>query len=154
MTDLDKQLLEAAQAGDTRAVKDLIDRGTDVNAKNYWGHTALMLAARYGYTEIVKLLLEYGADANIQNTDSFSYEVRTLLKKVQSANNQTNNLNLPHSGGEEWKQGEIRDAGCHKNCIVMYVKYNPLHYYLNTSAGNPITFFPHRGVRSGWVDEL
>ena len=144
----------AAFNGHTGTVKLILEHGADVNAKDSDEQTALMFAAEKGYTEIVKLLLEYGADANIQNTDSFSYGVKTLLKKAQSANNQTNNLNLPHSGGEEWKPGEIRDAGCHKNCIVMYVKYNPLHYYLNTSAGNPITFFPHRGVRSGWVDEL
>jgi len=53
----------------------------------------------------------------------------------------------------EWKKGDIVNVGIYKNCIVCEVLNNPLHYYLETSSGNRITFFPNKGLRSGWVDK-
>ena len=49
-------------------VKILIRKGTDVNAKNRDGSTALMRAAVDGIHRSVKLLLEAGADVNSQNS--------------------------------------------------------------------------------------
>ena len=57
-----------------------------------------------------------------------------------------------HSADQEWERGSIVNVGFQKNCIVREVLDNPLHYYLETSAGNPITFFPHKGIRKGWTD--
>jgi ankyrin repeat protein len=65
---LNDQLFAAARAGDTAAVKALLDRGADVNAKFRYGTTALFKAAEKGHTEVVRLLLERGADANIKDT--------------------------------------------------------------------------------------
>jgi len=44
------------------AVKALIALGADVNAQNYYGHTALMEAADNGNLEEVRFLLDKGAD--------------------------------------------------------------------------------------------
>ncbi len=53
-----------------------------------------------------------------------------------------------------WERGSIVNAGFNKDCMVADVKTVPvLHYYLYTVRGREITFFPHKGVRSGWVDE-
>lgn len=53
-----------------------------------------------------------------------------------------------------WERGSIVNAGFNKDCMVADVKTVPvLHYYLYTVRGCEITFFPHKGVRSGWVDE-
>ena len=41
----------------------------DVNIKNYYGQTALMLACNYGTIELVDELLEKGADINDQDKD-------------------------------------------------------------------------------------
>lgn len=65
---LNEQLWEATRKGDAVAVKALLDRGADVNAKFRYGSTALFKAAERGHTEVVKLLLERGADATIKDT--------------------------------------------------------------------------------------
>ncbi len=50
-------------------VKYLIEKGADVNAKDYYGVTALMYAALYGHLDIVKYLVEHGADVNAKNVN-------------------------------------------------------------------------------------
>ncbi|UCF81171.1 MAG: ankyrin repeat domain-containing protein [Acidobacteriota bacterium] len=63
---INSDLLEAAKAGGTAKVKQLLNKGADVNAKNEYGWTALMKAARYGRTETAKALLDAGADVNAE----------------------------------------------------------------------------------------
>jgi len=65
------QLFYAAERGNLTDVQDALNGGADVNAKNTFGLTALMMASYGGYTlgsyaEIVKLLLDKGADVNVQ----------------------------------------------------------------------------------------
>lgn len=58
----------AAAAGDIAAIKQHINFGTDLNAKEPTnGSTPLIVAAFYGQTEVMKLLVENGADLNSQN---------------------------------------------------------------------------------------
>ena len=52
---LNSDLLTAAKQGDTNQVRDLLDRGADVNAKDEDGYTASMYAKERGYTEIVEV---------------------------------------------------------------------------------------------------
>ncbi len=90
--DLDSQLLEAAEDGETEKVKALLESGADVNAKDLIGLTPLMLAASLGYTETVATLLEAGA--NLEAKDILGHttlglaesgghtEVVELLKKA------------------------------------------------------------------------
>lgn len=65
---LNDQLLAAAKKGDTEAVKSLLAKGADVNAKSPYGATPLFFACDRGHTEVVKLLLEKGADVNARDT--------------------------------------------------------------------------------------
>ena len=65
---LNEQLWEAARRGDAEGVKQLLDRGADVNAKFRYGATALFKAAERGHVEVVKLLLERGADVRAKDT--------------------------------------------------------------------------------------
>ena len=67
-TELDQQLWEAARKGDAVAVKTLLDKGANVNAKFRYGTTALFKAAERGHTEVVKLLLARGADVSVKDT--------------------------------------------------------------------------------------
>jgi len=67
MSQLNKDLLYAAREGDIEAVKRLLAKGADVNAKDNWGITALMWTAWPGHTEIVNLLISKGADVNAKD---------------------------------------------------------------------------------------
>jgi ankyrin repeat protein len=66
--DLNEELLAAARKGDLAAVKALLERGAEVNAKTRYGATPLSYAADRGHTEIVQLLIERGADVNAKDT--------------------------------------------------------------------------------------
>jgi ankyrin repeat protein len=62
------QLMNAVQYdGSPEAVKLLLDKGANVNAKDNEGWHPLQHAAKRGNLEIVKLLLEKGADVNATN---------------------------------------------------------------------------------------
>ena len=62
-------LHRATQAGDIDAVNAAIAAGTDVNARDARGWTALMHAANKGYTLLVPLLLEADAEVDIRAPD-------------------------------------------------------------------------------------
>jgi len=64
---LNAALLRAAVAGNVQAVRSILDRGADPNARTGARDTALLLAARRGREETVALLLERGADPNAQD---------------------------------------------------------------------------------------
>ncbi|NYZ77748.1 ankyrin repeat domain-containing protein [Candidatus Micrarchaeota archaeon] len=62
--ELNKKLLAAAEKGAIRAVWDLLDEGADVNARDLFNRTPLILAAGGGHSETVELLLIKGADVD------------------------------------------------------------------------------------------
>ena len=66
-----KDIWEAAKQGDIEAVKQYLDAGADVNAKDDDGDTPLIHAASMMYRaenkEIVELLITKGADVNAEN---------------------------------------------------------------------------------------
>jgi ankyrin repeat protein len=62
-------LMTVAASGSVEAVKLLLDRGAEINAKEtVHGQTALMFAAALNRVDAVKLLLARGADANVTST--------------------------------------------------------------------------------------
>ena len=60
----DRALLDAAWDGNIEAVKQHLDAGADLNAKDGGGETPLHAAVFKGHKEIVELLIEKGADVN------------------------------------------------------------------------------------------
>jgi len=56
-------IFSAARNGQEDIVRQLLDRGVDVNMTRY-DETILMVAAREGHENVVRLLLERGADVN------------------------------------------------------------------------------------------
>lgn len=51
-------LVDSAFRGDTDTVRNLLDKGADVNIKDANGNAALDYAKKYNYDEIIKLLKE------------------------------------------------------------------------------------------------
>jgi hypothetical protein len=77
---LNEQLLKAANHGNIDQIKELLDKGADVNAKGQddnW--TPLMKAAANNQFEVCKLLIEKGADINAVNKQGFTVLIIAAL---------------------------------------------------------------------------
>lgn len=57
-----RELREAAERGDTAALRALLAAGEEVDARDRHGQTALMLAARNGHAPAVRVLVAAGAE--------------------------------------------------------------------------------------------
>lgn len=55
----------AATTGNYADIASLLTEGTEINQRDRYGQTALMLAARHGRAEVVRLLLEYKAEMDV-----------------------------------------------------------------------------------------
>ncbi|MBF0189271.1 MAG: ankyrin repeat domain-containing protein, partial [Magnetococcales bacterium] len=55
-------LMLAAASGKQERVRQLLNAGADVHARDWWGRTALLIAISEGHREIVTLLIEHNAD--------------------------------------------------------------------------------------------
>ncbi len=62
-----KQLIISSRHGDIQAVRELLNKGSDINTFDSFGYTALMAAAMRGHTHVMKLLLEQGAKLEMQD---------------------------------------------------------------------------------------
>ena len=73
-------LLHNAAAGNTAAVRAILQAGADVNAVNGYGQTAVFAAAWQNHVEVVRELLAFGADARIVTNSAGSCQgvARTL----------------------------------------------------------------------------
>jgi ankyrin repeat protein len=70
-----------------------MENTNDINAKDYYGNTALHHAVNKGDFDLVETLVEKGADFNVQNEEGDTplqiaiheecYEIAELLKKIK-----------------------------------------------------------------------
>jgi ankyrin repeat protein len=63
---------DAVRRGDVEAIRAMLRAGTDVNARDRYGQTALMLAAHRGHGDIVEFLVRSGADLDVTAKYSLS----------------------------------------------------------------------------------
>jgi ankyrin repeat protein len=63
----DAALIDASTDGNIEDVKNRLDAGADVDAKNRHDCTALFMASHNAHTGVVKMLLDRGADVNEKN---------------------------------------------------------------------------------------
>lgn len=63
------ELLDAAAAGNTAKIAELLSRGADLEGNDTSGRTAVINAAWRGRTSVVDLLVELGADFNVTDYD-------------------------------------------------------------------------------------
>jgi ankyrin repeat protein len=68
--------VQAIRNGDTQAVRETLDNGADVNARDAEGNTPLILASLYAGPECVEMLLKRGADVNAANRAGVTALVR------------------------------------------------------------------------------
>ncbi len=68
MSNID-QFVQAAGRGDYYVVSSLLSRGININEKNSYGYTALIIASIYGNERVVSLLIERGANLDIQESN-------------------------------------------------------------------------------------
>ena len=59
----------ASLFGNLDAVNQHIKAGTDLNKKDQYGSTPVIIAATFGKTDVAKALIEAGADVNLTNND-------------------------------------------------------------------------------------
>jgi len=59
----------AALQGNVEVIRQHIEAGSDLNEKDDYGSTPLIIAATFGKTEVAKALIEAGADLNLTNND-------------------------------------------------------------------------------------
>ncbi|MGH9755376.1 MAG: ankyrin repeat domain-containing protein [Blastocatellia bacterium] len=78
-------LIAAARKSDVEAVKELLAKGADPNAKTRYGATPLFFACDRGNLEIVKMLVERGADVNTRDTFYNSTAVGWAVSKNHTA---------------------------------------------------------------------
>ena len=69
---LNDKLIKNAELGNLEQVKYLIEQGTDINAKDYGGNTALTESSYEGHLDIVKYLIENGADINTKGANGYT----------------------------------------------------------------------------------
>jgi predicted small lipoprotein YifL len=67
LPDADERLLDATQDGNLSGVRAALDAGANVNARNSYDQTPLMIASVNDDLEIVKYLVERGADISLQD---------------------------------------------------------------------------------------
>ena len=105
-------ILEAANKGNIEAVKQHLDAGTDVNAKDSARWTPLHYAAFGGYKETAELLIAKGANVNVKRDNGET----PLDAAIYGKNPETADLLRKHGGktGEELKAEEI-DNTDHQN---------------------------------------
>ena len=69
------------------AVRQHINAGSDLNEKDEWGSTPLIIAITFGKTEIARILIENGADMTIRNNeDSTPLHIAALLCRSEIVN--------------------------------------------------------------------
>lgn len=97
----EEKLLRGARLENLIMVKEALDAGADMNAKDEDGWTAIAIASQVGSIEIVAKLLEKGADVNTKTNDdntaliSASYKgYKDIVEKLLKAGAEVNAKNI------------------------------------------------------------
>jgi ankyrin repeat protein len=62
-------LLQACEKSDLKAVKDLLDKGVSINARDRDGRQPIIEATYWQHADVVRLLIERAADVNAKKVD-------------------------------------------------------------------------------------
>ena len=71
------------RGGNVNRVRQLLEEGADVGARNHKAQTALHCAAKAGFVDIAALLLEHGAEVDAQDRDGATPLAATLRSTIK-----------------------------------------------------------------------
>ena len=92
----------AANSGNIEAIKQHLDAGTDVNAKDKRGTTPMHKATGRGHKEIVELLIAEGADVNAKN----DWGITPLYSAVGNGHKEIAELLIENGADVNAKRGD------------------------------------------------
>ena len=120
---------DAIKYGNVQIVLDLLGRGIDVDARDRYGQTGLMLAAHAGHREVVKTLIAHRANLNITAKFGLSAlmlalvaghaEVASLLAKARA------DLSLRGSGAPGFADKTAYDLALERGMLELSAELKP-----------------------------
>jgi ankyrin repeat protein len=81
----DTALLFAARVGDLDSTKLLVDAGANVDDRDAWGVTSLVLAAHSGFRDIVEFLLDRKANPNLMDAGFSALHIAIMRRDERMA---------------------------------------------------------------------
>jgi uncharacterized protein len=138
-TSLSTGLFRAAMQGDVAEVKRLIAAGADIESRNRWDHTPLMLAAARGHLEVAAALLDAGADVDALSKTG----VYALAGSVGLPDKAMADLLL--SRGADPLAGHV---SCHKNLLRAAVGWGQEQLFTKLVEGGTDFRFEDEGGRN------
>ena len=97
---MDAAWQDAIKRGDAETVLDLLGRGADVDARDRYGQTALMLAAHAGHREVVETLIAHRANLDI----TAKFGLSALMLAIVSGHEEVARL-LARAGADQSPRG-------------------------------------------------
>ena len=117
---LDAAMLAAAAKGDNVRVKELLDKGVNVNMLGPDRNTPIMEAAYAGHFDTVKLLLDHGANLSARKTDGATPMTLTTNKDIIDLFKNVNALVEAASKGNNQLVKELIDKGTPPNGLDQF----------------------------------
>lgn len=106
----DNCFLDACDKGLVNIVNILLNKGKDINLKNKFGETGLILSVKAGHEDTVKLLLENGANVNIKDNHGKSVLDYSILNNRDNILKLlSNKKNLEDPDAPQIKNNKIKD---------------------------------------------
>jgi hypothetical protein len=107
--------MRAAASGEAHSVARLLEDGSDPNAADSRGTTALSLAAQFGRADVTALLLRAGAEVDLADTDG----VTPLMKAARFGHEEAlEQASTQRKRDAIWQTRKLRAAAraeCHEN---------------------------------------
>ena len=126
---MDKFWYDAIKRGDIDAVRELLHRDADVDARDQYGQTGLMLAAHAGYRDVVETLIKHGADLNVTAKFGLSAlmlaivaghtEIARVLARAGS------DLSLKGAGAPDFANKTARDLAAARGMQELFAELEP-----------------------------
>ena len=134
----DTRLIAFTRIGNEKKVRQLLEKGADVNAPTAYGNgTALFEAIQYNHKDIVKILIENGADVNKVRNDgvtplilAIQYNNTEIIKILLNAGANTDKPDsLPAYGNDYGREVlNMAEAYANKKNMRMIIMIHGLIY--------------------------